>query len=50
VALKLQLLARWIPSVAVHVTLVEPTGNAEPLGGAHASVTGDTPPTLLGAP
>ena len=38
VTLKLQTLLRPAASVARHMTTVEPTGNAEPLGGRHATV------------
>ena len=34
---------RCFASVAVHVTVVVPTGKLEPLAGAHAVVTGGAP-------
>jgi hypothetical protein len=36
--------------VAVQVTAVEPTGNDEPLGGAHDTDIGAVPPLTVGAP
>jgi hypothetical protein len=35
-------------SLAVHVTVVEPTANAEPLDGVHVVVTGAVPPLTVG--
>jgi hypothetical protein len=37
-------------SVAVHVTVVAPTGKSDPLAGVQVTVTGGDPPTLFGAP
>ena len=36
---------RFSESVAVHRTSVDPTGNVVPDGGAHTTVTGDSPPS-----
>jgi hypothetical protein len=36
-------------SAAVHVTVVDPIGNAAPEAGAHATVTGCAPPLVCGA-
>src|SRR5262245_38114075 len=45
-----QAFVRWRASVAVHVTVVDPTGNVEPLGGAHATATGGAPPFAIAVP
>ena len=34
-----------VASTAVHVSVVEPTGNSEPEAGEHVVVTGGVPPT-----
>jgi hypothetical protein len=34
-------------SVAVHVTVLEPTENVDPLAGTQAVVTGDAPPAVV---
>ncbi|HYM22059.1 MAG TPA: hypothetical protein VEU08_02585 [Vicinamibacterales bacterium] len=41
---------RCIASVAVQVTVVTPAGNADPLRGVHAVVTGAVPCTTVGVP
>ncbi len=45
-----QLAVRRTESVAVHVTVVVPTGKLEPLDGAHVVDTGGVPSVTLGAP
>jgi hypothetical protein len=47
--LKLQEAVRRRASVAVHVTLVAPSGNVDPLAGAQAVVTGASPFAVTGA-
>jgi hypothetical protein len=46
---KLQLLVLPLPSVAVQLTLVEPTGKAEPLAGVQLLVTPGQLSLALGA-
>jgi hypothetical protein len=41
---------RWRASVAVQTTAVEPTGNAAPLAGAHATATPGAPPSAVAVP
>jgi hypothetical protein len=38
-----QVAARWRASVAVHVTVVEPTANDDPLDGVQFTTTGGAP-------
>jgi hypothetical protein len=38
---------RWRLSVAVHVTVLEPTEKIDPLGGTQTVVTGDSPPAVV---
>jgi hypothetical protein len=45
-----QLAARRTASVTVHVTVVEPTVNVEPLGGVQDTDTGVTPPVVVAEP
>jgi hypothetical protein len=44
-----QVSVRWRASVAVQVTVVDPTGNDAPLSGAHVAVTGGAPSATKGA-
>jgi hypothetical protein len=39
---------RWSASRAVQLTLVDPTGKLDPLGGVHDVVTGVVPPVTVG--
>ncbi len=41
---------RCLASVAVHVTVVVPTGKVEPLAGVHSVVTGGAPNDVVVAP
>jgi hypothetical protein len=41
---------RLTASVTVQVTEVTPTGKADPLTGAHATVVGGVPPVAVAAP
>ena len=50
VMLKTQESVRCSASTAVHVTVVDLTGNSEPLGGVHAVAIGALPPTTVAAP
>lgn len=45
-----QLAVRWTASVAVQVTVVEPSAKVEPLGGVQETVTGAVPPVTAGDP
>jgi hypothetical protein len=45
-----QLAARRTASVTVHVTVVEPTVNVDPLGGVQDTDTGVTPPVTVAGP
>jgi hypothetical protein len=47
VIVRLQLDVRCCASVAVHVTVVAPTGKVDPLAGVHVSVTGALPPMTV---
>ena len=46
---KVQLAVADEASVAVHVTVVEPSGKVEPDGGVQATVTGARPPVADGS-
>lgn len=48
VTAKLHEALRCSLSRTVQVTLVDPTGNAEPVGGRHVVVTGAAPPLTMG--
>jgi hypothetical protein len=45
-----QFATRRSASVAVHVTVVDPSGNVDPLGGVHDDVIGSLPPATVGSP
>jgi hypothetical protein len=50
VTVNVQTSARALESVTVHVTLVDPGGNVDPVGGMHVGPTsGGSPPATVGS-